>query len=125
MVRQSRQTLQKKLLSQELASCSSFFTADEIFSKVKKKDDKIGIATVYRFLKEMKKNEQIHSYLCDRRVIYSTHPKNHCHFTCERCGKTSHITLDNIDFMKKKIEGNICHFQIDICGICTVCSNKK
>lgn len=119
MGRQSRNTKQKKVLEFEISRFTSFFTAEELFDRVKSKN--IGIATVYRFLKEMCNTEKIHSYLCDRKAIYSAHRNSHCHFTCEKCGNVKHITIDSIDFIKSKIAGDICHFQINISGICPRC----
>ena len=54
MIRISRKTKQKKLIKWELESFDSFFTAEDLFNKVRKKDNKISIATVYRFLKELR-----------------------------------------------------------------------
>lgn len=116
-----RLTKQKELLQEEINKINSFFTAEELLNKVNKKNKKIGIATIYRFLKNLTKKGKLHSYLCDRKTIYSIHKKSHCHFICEKCGKTEHIEIKNIDFIKNKIKNTICHFQIDISGICEKC----
>ena len=121
----SRQTRQKHILRLETDKFRSFFTAENLHEKAKNKDDKIGIATVYRFLKELSKNNKIHSYLCDRKTIYSISEKNHCHFLCQKCGKVFHISINSIDFIKGNLKGDICHFQINVEGICGDCKNKK
>jgi len=118
----SRQTTQKNILEHELKGFNSFFSAEELFNKVKSK--KIGIATVYRFLKDAEKNHELHSYLCNRRSLYSRNSHNHCHFICEKCGKMTHFNVDSIDPITKKIKGNICHFQIEVNGICEDCLKK-
>lgn len=123
MPKLSRQTEQKTLLQKELSNLHSFFTAEDLHNKVK--NNSIGIATVYRFLKELKNKNELHSYICDRRFIYSKNKSNHCHFTCQECSKVIHIDIDSIDFMKKNVKGDICHFQIDVEGICKDCQNKK
>jgi len=120
----SRQTKQKELLEGEIKKINHFFTAHELFSKIYLKDKKIGIATIYRYLKYLVNQAKIHSYQCNRRTIYSLHQKNHCHFTCERCGKTEHINIKSIDFMKNNLNGSICHFQINVNGVCKRCLNK-
>lgn len=121
----SRQTRQKNILRIDTFRFDSFFTAEDLFEKAKKKDDKLGIATVYRFLKELRKNNKIHSYLCDRKTIYSISEKNHCHFLCQQCGKVMHINIDSIDFLKRNFKGEVCHFQINVEGICDDCRNKN
>jgi len=121
MVKESRITLQKRILEKELLKFKTFFTADELFEVVIKEDLRVGIATVYRFLKSKVKTDEIHSYYCDRRQVFSTHDNSHCHFMCTNCGKTTHIKVKDLDFIKKGIDGKVCHFQIDIHGICKDC----
>ena len=67
---------------------------------------------------------QIHSYICNRRTVYSIGDNSHCHFTCEKCGKVEHIQINSLDFIKNKINGSICHFQIDVFGTCESCSKN-
>ena len=117
-----RQTKQKEILINELRKFNSFFTAEDLLIKSNKKDPKLGIATVYRFLNELVKKRQIHSYICNRKTIYSVGDNSHCHFTCGLCGKIEHIQVKSLDFIKNKINGLICHFQIDINGLCKECS---
>ncbi len=127
MVKKSRKTKQKELIQSEISTFTSLFTADELFDKIKKKDDTIGIATVYRFLKDLRKKKELHSYVCERKMIYSKDKNNHCHFICQRCEKITHFNIEKIDFLQTKIKGEICHFQIDVYGICDECltHNKK
>lgn len=120
----SRNTRQKEILNEEIQKEKSFFTADEIHKKIKKKDNKIGIATVYRFLKDLSKKENIHSYLCNKKTIYSIDNKSHCHFVCEKCGEITHFNVKKIDFIEKSLSEEICHFQIDVKGICKKCKKK-
>jgi Fur family ferric uptake transcriptional regulator len=104
---------------------NSFFTAEDIYKLVKKKDSQIGIATVYRFLNGLKKENKLYSYICDRKTLYSKEKKSHCHFTCEKTGKIIHFDIDNIDFLKKvkeKIPGSITSFQLEVRGVCEKCN---
>ena len=121
MVRVSRQTRQKEILADEIKKRHSFFSAEDIYRAAQKKDKTIGIATVYRYLKFLKNHNRLHSYVCDRKTIYSVEDKNHCHFTCEQCGRLEHIHIQSLDFLKRHIGGEICHFQIDVTGICEKC----
>lgn len=118
---QNRNTRQKKIIEEETGKFDSFFTADELFERVSKRDPNIGIATVYRYLKETGDDGGLHTYNCDRRAIYSINDDSHCHFRCTQCGTESHIHIKKIDFMQKGVKGRICHFQIDIYGICEDC----
>lgn len=125
MIRKSRNTKQKEVIEKTLSSMNSFFTAEDIYKLVKKKDIHMGIATVYRFLKDLKKENKIYSYICDRKTVYSKEMKSHCHFTCEKTGKIIHFDINNIDFLKKvkeKIPGSITSFQLEVRGVCEKCS---
>ena len=114
-------TNQKKMLDEELKKFSSFFDAYELHARIVKKDQRIGLATVYRFLNTLESDGEIHSFMCDNKKIYSNNKKSHAHFKCERCGKLKHINIKNVDFFKESINDEICHFQIELSGICSDC----
>tara|TARA_Y100000310_G_scaffold249360_1_gene255413 strand:- start:234 stop:602 length:369 start_codon:yes stop_codon:yes gene_type:complete len=120
----SRKTNQKRMIEKEIDNLSSFFDVEKLYRQVSKKNKRIGIATVYRFLKKLTEEGKIHSYSCNRKIIYSSNIKSHCHFICENCGNIKHINLKKLDFMQKEVKGNICHFQIDITGVCEKCQTK-
>jgi Fur family transcriptional regulator, ferric uptake regulator len=124
MGRLNRNTRQKLLISQELGKIDSFFNAEEIYNKAKKKDKEIGMATIYRFLNEAKGKGELYTYTCDRRTTYSKGKKSHCHFECEKTGKKIHFEIENIDFLKDKIPGTITSFQLEVKGICSTCDKK-
>ena len=124
MAKDFRETKQKKILREELEKFDSFFTSEELHDKAKKRDARIGVATVYRFLANMKKMSRLHSYTCGRKAVYSGNLDSHCHFICQKCGKKMHITMDKLDFLRKNFKGRVCHFQIDISGICQECAKS-
>jgi len=122
-----RNTKQKEVLEEEYKTQKGLFTSEDLFTEAQKKDKSIGIATVYRFLKDKKNKNQIFSYTCDRKIVYSNKESSHCHYVCERTGKVIHFTLNNLDFLKEiksKIPGPINSFQIEIKGTCENCKNK-
>jgi Fe2+ or Zn2+ uptake regulation protein len=124
MAKETRQTKQKRMLEDMLQGLDTFFTAEDLLEYAQKKDEKIGIATVYRFLKHKSKRDEIHSYNCGRRQVYSTNKNSHCHFICTKCMHVSHLEINDIDFLRKNAAGKICHFQIDLKGICNKCGKK-
>ena len=122
-MKKNRNTRQKQIIEEEFQKTKTFFTAEELHKKVLKKDKKIGIATIYRFIKELKKQGKVYSYLCNRRNIFSKGQKSHCHFICEKTGKVIHFEINNLDFLKNKIPGSITSFQLEVKGICNDCRN--
>lgn len=122
MARVSRNTKQKRTIQNEIDKLNSFFSAEELHKKVSKHDKTIGIATVYRYLKEEKKKNNLFLYLCDRKNLYSKGKKNHCHFHCEETGKSFHFDLEDISFLKDKIPGKISSIQLEVRGVCEKCN---
>ncbi|MBD3249828.1 hypothetical protein GF336_07310 [Candidatus Woesearchaeota archaeon] len=124
MASKTRNTKQKEIINKEVNRFKTFFTAEDLYEKVKVIDKNIGLATIYRFLKTLRKNGNIFSYTCDGKLIYSKENKSHCHFVCEETGKVIHFNIDSLDFLKDKIPGSITSFQIEVRGICTKCSKS-
>ena len=112
----SRNTRQKEILDNELREFKKFFSAEDLLEKVAKKDSKISIATIYRYLKECRKSNILYSYTCGGKTIYSTSKSNHCHFVCSQTGQVIHFEIDNLDFLKDKIPGDIESFQLEVKG---------
>lgn len=116
-----RLTKQKKILHEQIKKFKSFFGAFELHNAVLNKDKRIGLATVYRFLKHLETDGEIHSFMCDKKKIYSNNKISHAHFKCEKCKKIKHINVKNVDFLNEFSEEDICHFQIELTGLCSVC----
>jgi Fur family transcriptional regulator, ferric uptake regulator len=116
MPRKSRNTKQKEIILEEINKINDFFTAEELYDKVKKKHKDIGLATIYRFLKDLRERKEIHSYLCKKKQLYSKDKKSHCHFICEETGRVIHFEVDSLDFLQNKIPGIISSFQIEVKG---------
>jgi Fe2+ or Zn2+ uptake regulation protein len=96
-----------------------------LYDKVKDIDHSIGLATVYRYLKKLKEDNDIYHYICNGKLVYSKENKSHCHFVCEETGKVIHFEINSLDFLKDKIPGSISSFQIEVRGKCKKCSKDN
>jgi len=119
-----RNTKQKEIINKEINKIKTFFTAEELYEKIKSIDKNIGLATIYRFLKTLRKEGNIFTYTCEKKLIYSKENRSHCHFVCEKTGKIIHFNIDSLDFLKDKIPGSISSFQIEVKGVCNTCSKR-
>lgn len=117
----SRKTKQKVLINSVINSQKGIFTVDDIHERLKEKN--IGIATIYRYMNNLRKSGKIHYYKCGDRFVYSNKKTIHGHFICEKCNQTEHVKIDEIKWLKKY--GDICHVQIEIYGICKNCKLKS
>ncbi len=124
MPRTTRETRQKKEIQHIIDKTEEFFTAEDIYELIKSRHKDIGLATIYRYLKKLRKDGLIYSYSCDGKRVYSRLKKSHCHFICERTGKIIHFDVDSLDFIKSKIPGTITSFQIEVKGRCDDCQSK-
>lgn len=118
MGRVSRETKQKQSMADAIATQRAFFTAAQLHAIVA---DEMGIATVYRYLKNEAKRGKLHAYRCGKSTIYSARKSAHCHFLCTRCKRVEHIAVEEAHFLKDIRAGMACHFQIDIHGTCNAC----
>ena len=112
----SRQTKQKEIISNKLKEFKGFFSAKELHTEAKKEDEKIGIATIYRFLKEEVEKQNLHTYMCGRKSVYSKN-KTHCHFVDEKTGKITHFQVDSLDFLKGQNIKEITSVHIEVKGL--------
>ncbi len=124
MPRKSRNTKQKEIIQSEIKNIKNFFTAENLYDSIKKKYPEIGLATIYRFMKELRNAKKIYTYTCNNRQLYSNENKSHCHFICEETGEIIHFDVDSLDFLKNKIPGSISSFQIEVKGKCEKCLKR-
>lgn len=101
-------------------------TAKEIFTKVQKKIPEIGLATVYRNLDFLEKNNQIIKLKSkDKEARYDGFIEKHCHLICRECGKITDL-MDVEKIIIKSEQLNKLKFKIDpsyaeMFGICNKC----
>lgn len=128
-------TLQKQIILKIILESNVHLSAKEIYGKVKGKN--IGLATVYRNLKEFQesgivKEINVNGISYYEMKIYSRKPL-HIHLKCNKCDNI--IDIDsrelNLKYLKlnRTIEAknNIEIFDVDIMfiGLCSKCKEEK
>jgi Fur family ferric uptake transcriptional regulator len=129
-----KNTVQKEKVLLELMQSSIHLTAEEIYQRIK--NEKIGLATVYRSLKLFVTLGIIKEIPMDgvnyyELKIYSSKPL-HIHFKCSNCNTIIDIddTDINLDYiklnqkveMKRELEVNDAN--ITLLGLCKKCREK-
>ena len=129
-----KNTKQKEKILLELMQSSSHLMAEEIYQRVK--NDKIGLATVYRSLKLFERLGIVKEIPMDgvkyyELKIYSKKPL-HIHFKCSNCNviidiDDAEINLDYIKLnqkveMKRELEVN--DVNITLLGLCKKCREE-
>tara|TARA_B100000029_G_scaffold360731_1_gene353658 strand:+ start:256 stop:627 length:372 start_codon:yes stop_codon:yes gene_type:complete len=113
-----RNTWQKKRVQEVIDEFDHTFRVEEIHTILK--EEGIGIATIYRHLAKLRKDNEIHHFTCDGRALYSKHNIQHTHFHCSECDSNIHIPEVNLP-LGRITGGKIESFQLDIRGICKEC----
>ncbi len=120
-----KQTQQSSEIYKHLVNTTSHPTAEEVYNEVKKVLPNVGIATVYRNLRNLRSNSEvfcIHS--TDGKEHFDANLTPHAHFTCEKCGKITDIFLTKEQSsMLKKISGGT--VQLNYYGLCIDCEKNS
>ncbi len=100
----SRNTIQKQMILDNIRKTKSHPTASELYEMIKKENPKIGQATVYRNLKTMVQEGDIIIIPGKNNINrYDGDITLHNHFICEKCGKVTDIFISR-ETINNKIE---------------------
>ena len=126
-----KNTTKRDLIFETILGSKQHLSIDEIYQLIKKKDSNIGIATVFRTLKLLKKQDLVREiHMGDRKKRYeaSLECPHHDHLICTDCGSV----IEAVDPRIEKLQIELCknnHFipsshRLEIFGICSECSRK-
>ncbi len=118
----SRNTWQKKRVGEIIDGFDKAFRVEDVYERVK--SEGIGIATVYRYLSDLRKEGKINHFVCDGRALYSKDRIQHTHFHCTECDRSTHIQDVKLP-LGKITNGKIESFQLEIRGICKTCLQEE
>lgn len=109
-------------------------TVEEIFAILKERDNNIGIATVYRNLKQLEEKELVKkAYITDNlsscyEVNIKSNIHSHHHLICKQCGKIIDFEEDLLDVIEKIIDVTtgfqIYDHNLVFYGKCKDCNNN-
>lgn len=133
-MRDTYRTRQKELIDHAIKNSENEFTIKELFTKVNKKDQTIGLTTVYRTVNNLVKTHTLSKNMgADGMLRYRVTKKcnhaGHCILKCESCGKLTHADCNELDTLSKHFKTKH-HFEIDqkditIYGICDKCKIRE
>jgi len=122
-----------KILELFQSNPHSHLSADDIHNNLMKKDENIGLATIYRVLTQLEEVGLIQkNHFDDNSSTYEIKKRHHDHLICNVCGKIVEFTDDDLEELQEKISKRY-NFVLDthvmtLFGTCTngECnSNKK
>jgi ferric uptake regulator, fur family len=118
---------QRRLIYETLANTTAHPDVDAIFAEVKKKLPDIGIATVYRNLKQLAADGLVNTLETTKDCIhYDADVSNHAHFVCERCGKIKDLFIALPDSgAVEKLGYKVKREKLVFYGVCPECGRHN
>lgn len=120
----------KRIIDIIIDNEENHLNCEEIYDEVRKVDDSIGLATIYRALKLfVKLNILTELNIGDGSIRYDLNSMNddhnHHHLICNKCGRIIEVKDDSLESLEKeieriygfKVENHKCKFE----GVCKDC----
>lgn len=119
-------TKNSKYILEIINHSKEHLTAEQIYLRLKEKNKKAVLATVYNNLASLYEQGLI------RKVSVEGYPdrydktKRHDHLVCKTCGKLSDITLEDMtERLQKQVEIPMISYDLRIHYICNECLKKE
>ena len=112
------------------SSPNNHLSADDIHLALSKKNESIGLATVYRVLTQLEVAGLIQkNKFNDTQSNYEIKKQHHDHLICTKCGKIIEFLNDDLELLQEKISIKF-HFRLDshvmtLFGICSDCLSNN
>lgn len=124
----TRRTRQRAAVSAIMASLDEFHTAQEVHAELRKQDESIGLATVYRTLNQMAEGGELDCIRTpDGQAAYRhCSSGHHHHLICRHCGRAVEITPPSFEQWIARVADengftNLDH-EFELFGRCANCS---
>jgi Fur family transcriptional regulator, ferric uptake regulator len=124
---QRRDTRQKREVREALLSSDDFISAQDLHAQLRANGSRIGLATVYRNLNEMVRNDEADTYQSTggEQRFRSCSQGHHHHLICTECGKATEIQApleEWVDSVARKHGYSQVRHVVDLFGVCRDCS---
>ncbi|MBU0718308.1 MAG: transcriptional repressor [Planctomycetes bacterium] len=128
--RAERNTLQRRVVLEELRKLTSHPTAAELYEIARDRLPKISLGTVYRNLDRLARRGVIRKLdLAGSEARFDGNPKHHCHVRCVCCGRVDDVAGVPGDFVKSPVNHpdgyEIKGFRLEFIGTCPACRKHR
>lgn len=128
--RNLRMTRQRQVILEELRATDQHPSADDLFSRVKRKLPRISLGTVYRNLEILTELGEIQTIaLAGSLKRFDGMSHNHYHLRCLHCDRLVDAPIEVVDSLERalqaKTEFRILSHQLEFVGICPVCQTRQ
>lgn len=127
-----RNTRQAVLIEDALREADGFRTAQELFDEVRRRGDRIGLTTVYRYLNLLAEHgsaDQVHRAdgetqyrLCGTPGQSGTADNHHHHIVCRVCGRSVEVSGPEVEKWAQRVAAQAGYTEIshtlELFGLC-------
>jgi Fur family ferric uptake transcriptional regulator len=117
-------TQQRELIVDQFLRSTDHISVDELLARVRKRNRKVGYATVYRTLKLLVDSGlAIQRQFGDGQARYEVDGDHHDHLICTKCGLILEFEDDEIEALQEKIAERLGDFKVsrhrhELYGLC-------
>ncbi len=126
-----KSTRQRDIIATEFLKTGEHVTAEDLYKKINRKHKDIGLTTVYRTLKLLKKSGlATESIFADNLTRYEplSEDDHHDHLVCLDCGSITEFENSKIERLQEKIADEFgfhtLSHKMDLYGYCRECKNR-
>ena len=127
-----RKTSQRDLILEVFLSTEEHLTSEDLHNLVQKKDESVGLTTVYRTLKLLTDAGLAREVgFGDGKTYYEHHynHEHHDHMICTQCGKVIEFFSQDIEHLQDEMASNFgfkpTHHSLRMWGVCADCQNAQ
>ncbi len=124
-------TVQRRVILEELRQMRFHPTADELFRAVKIRLPHISLGTVYRNLSVLEEQGLVRRMTAGRLTRFDGVLSDHSHLVCESCGAVEDVpAVLPADFLSAamlhaSLRGRVCACNVEFCGFCRSCAERN
>ena len=127
-----RSTAQRRLVTDVFFRIGGHLSIDELLARVRRKNPKVGYATVYRTLKLLKDSGLAYERHFDdgiSRYEVKHEDSHHDHLICTQCGTIVEFENHEIEQLQEKLAARhgfvLSRHEHELYGTCAKCQDKK
>ena len=123
----TKRTRSQEKIFNMIKSLNRSMSAQELFMELRKRNDNIGLATVYRSLEALKLEGVVSMRtLATGESVYTSIQKDQHHLTCVNCGKSIPINECPVHQLEKELQGSyqfkVYYHTLEFFGLCEKCN---
>ena len=127
-----RMTRQRLLIAKVMLTAEGHLTIDELHQLIRKYDDGVGYATIYRTVKLLTECGLVHGAQFGdgaTRFESARGRDHHDHLICTGCPKIIEFENEQIELLQQQVcdehQFTMVHHKMEIYGLCAACSGKE